>query len=194
MILLLDLETTGTDETRHAIAQIGAAWLDAPGTFFRRVRPDESRPAIDPDALRVNGETMNTLADPARTPEHIAVCELLGWVKARSGDRDRVMFCGWNVHFDHRFLRDAFRRVGVDMDATPFRHSLLDLHALVWREQAMRREPEDAPIFGDIVRGADHAAQILGLESEARPHNALTGALHARRVAFALAIPGVVTA
>lgn len=196
MILFLDLETGGTDETKSPILQIGAAWYDKPETFYRSVEAERGS-VVEPDALRVNGESAHTIGDPHRTPAWLAFGEFLGWVKGRCGDirkgeKARVMLAGWNVHFDYRFIVALARKLGVE-DALPFRHQLLDLHSLSLVEQMHRRSyAADAALFGsDLVRGADHASQILKIEAEQKPHNALNGALHAKKMAHRLGLPFV---
>jgi hypothetical protein len=198
MICLLDLETTGTNEQKHGILQIGACWLDLPGTFFRKVRPALNHRECNPGAMAVNGEHASAVDDPNRTPEAIAVGELLGWIRARCGDRPgakpNVVLAGWNIHFDHRFLREALLLAGLPEDRWPFRHSLLDVHSLVLAEQMRRRDlqaPADAALYGELVRGADHAAEICGVGLEPRPHGALAGAFHSRRLLQTLGIPHV---
>jgi DNA polymerase III epsilon subunit-like protein len=197
MILFLDLETSGTNENKNSILQIGACWYDRPETFYRSVELEPGTDA-EPDALRVNGETHHSLGCPHRTPGWLAFGEFLGWVKGRCGDirkgeKARVMLAGWNVHFDYRFIFALARKLGVE-DALPFRHQLLDLHSLALVEQMHRRHhAADAALFGsDLLRGADHAAQMLGIQPEAKPHNALAGALHAREMAHAIDLPFVV--
>lgn len=191
MILFLDLETGGTDETKSPILQIGACWYDQPGTFFRRVGPSSSFDLIEPDAMRVNGEDERSIEDPKRTPDWLALGEFLGWVKARCGDVPRrVTLAGWNVHFDHRFLLALMREMKLTEDTSPFRHTLLDLHSLTLAKQIERRSfAQDSALFGsDLVRSADHASQILDIAPEAKPHHALAGALHAREIARALGL------
>lgn len=190
MILLLDLETGGLDSAKSPILEIGAVWLDTDAEFFRCTRSTR-RTLIEPDALRVNGLSPETNADTSRLLDIAAVCELVGWVKSRSGDAPRsVKLCGWNVHFDIRFLTDALTRAGIPIGTTPFSHQVLDLHSAVLMDQLRTTQaPPDTYGSSTLLRGSDHAATILGIPAESKPHNALNGANWAKTAALKLIRP-----
>lgn len=187
MILVIDIETGGTDETESPILQIGATWLDGGGTFFMETRSND-RDFIHPAALKVNGIAPDAIDHPDRTLDTAAVAQLIGWVKARVLHEPRcVKLAGWNVQFDFRFLCDAIKRAGMSVYDTPLSGQLLDLHSVLLMDLMRRGKTADHE-WGSkhLLRNADAAAAMLGVEVEQRPHNALNGAKWARAVAWKL--------
>ena len=184
MILLLDLETGGLDSAKSPILEIGAVWLHDDAEFFRCTRSTR-RTTIGPDALRVNGLTPETNADTSRILDTSAACELVGWVKSRTIEPRSVKLCGWNVHFDLRFLTDALTRAGIPIGTTPFSHQVFDLHSALLLDRLRENSACDPALYGSrtILSGGDHGSKLIGIPEEAKPHNALAGALWAKSIA-----------
>ncbi len=183
MILCLDLETTGLDERVCGLVGIGAVWLHG-GEFYRACRPFSSA-LIEPKALDVNGETMESLGAPGRIPESLAIAEFLGWARGGVPHGEKVHLAAWNAHFDHRHLRASLDRANVGSLFRPFTHRLIDLHSLLAGDD-LRREygdprlvREDLQSAGGSIANADEGSRALGLEPEPMPHNALNGARQA---------------
>lgn len=188
MILCLDLETTSLNEQTGGLIEIGAVWLHSDsykgGEFFRACRP-QSLAIFEKGALEVNGYTEERAKDTNRLPEAMAVIELLGWARGAIDDKERIQIAAWNAHFDHRHLRAALARAGVDERYSPFPHRLIDLHSLVAGEHMRGRlnHGETAPPLwglGNEIANADQASALLGLEPEKKPHDALAGARQVR--------------
>ncbi len=185
MILCLDLETTGLDEQRCGLLEIGACWLHSGESFFRECRP-LANCDIEPEALAVNGWTVERLSDPKLLPEEHAIAEFLGWARGAHGGNGKIQIAAWNAHFDHRHLCAGMGRAGYESMHRPFAHRLLDIHSILAADTIRARikgsmmDPEQLVNFGNEVANCDAASTMLGLPPEPKPHNALAGAKQVR--------------
>ncbi len=182
-IVVLDLETSGLDATRHAILEMGAVMLD--GWSLERL--DEFACEVcfpywlewDDGAEGVHGLSYAQATDLSRTPEHEAYRRLMAWLDRHRCGKCLVM-AGMNPGFDLAFLRAVASRCGPSALHKRISHRTLDLHSLAW-SYAWRERP-------GMDRGSLHTDaiyELLGRKPEARPHRALEGA---RREAEALAL------
>lgn len=185
MILCLDLETTGLDEHRCGILEIGACWLHTGEGFFRECRPLVNC-QLEEEALKVNGWTTEKLADLKLLPEEHAIAEFLGWVRGSHGSNSRVQLAAWNAHFDHRHLCAGMERAGYDGAHRPFLQRLLDVHSILAADTIRAglthpvMNPEQLVNFGGEIANADAASERLHLPPEPKPHTALAGARQVR--------------
>lgn len=186
MILCLDLETTGLDEQRSGLLEIGACWLHSGDSFFRACRPLATC-KIEPEALAVNGWTVERLIDPKLLPEAQAIAEFIGWVRGAHGANGKVQIAAWNAHFDHRHLCAGMARAGYESCHRPFAHRLIDVHSVLAVDRMRAKLPPvgvlemgDFGSFGDEVKNADAGSALLKLGEEPKPHNALAGARQVR--------------
>lgn len=188
MILCLDLETTGLDEQRCGILEIGACWLHSGESFFRECRPLLTA-KIEPAALAVNGWQVQRMSEPALLPEEHAVSEFLGWVRGfQMPFRHKIQIAAWNAHFDHRHLCAGMDRAGYEPQHRPFAHRLIDVHSVLAADQMraklkVRGRIVAAPsltILGNEVANCDEGSKLLNLPPESKPHNALAGANQVR--------------
>ncbi len=124
--VVVDVETSGVDDTKHALLEIAAVWVDCQAdgqlvpqeSFSTHVIPFEGA-VIDPKALAINH------IDPGHPfrfalPESEVLTELFAYVaKAleKTGCR-RAVLVGHNAHFDLGFLMAAVKRCGITK--TPF--------------------------------------------------------------------------
>lgn len=206
MIFCLDLETTGLpterEEEKAGIIEIGGCWLtDAGrrcGEFFRECRPLHGS-LIEEGALAVNGYTRERIFDPKRMTTGQAVIELLGFIRTGMEESEgvKVQLAAWNAPFEMRHLRHALSLEWIEPPFWPFRHSVIDPQSILTadlirsflpteRGGPMRRfEPLQ---WGGLVQNSDHAAQILGIPPEARPHRAIHGARQVKAVLEALGL------
>ena len=188
MILCLDLETSGLNEQRCGILQIGATWLHDGDSFFRDCHVLTGAD-VEQGALAVNGLTEERARDPHTIPESMALIEFLGWVKGAIPHGQRVQLAAWNAHFDHRFLCAGLDRAHVKETYRPFHHRLIDCHSALAVDLMRETLSEQigmpdvrliAHRFGDEVKNSDSAAELLNLPAEPKPHNALNGAKQVR--------------
>lgn len=176
-MIVLDVETTGTDPHKHSILSIGALDFDEPPNQFY----DECRiwdgADISLEALAVNGFTKEEAMDRGKKTEAELVKAFIAWALDRPLERT---FAAQNVSFDHSFISAAAERAGVEF---PFAKRTIDIHTLCWAHMVHR---------GIVPPTAKHhsalsSSSILdycGLPPEQKPHNALTGAFwHAEVIA-----------
>jgi DNA polymerase III epsilon subunit-like protein len=103
-ILWLDSESTGVDCKRNAIIQIAA--IDPEGnTFCRNLRPHKGA-IISPEALRVNGKTVEEISKYDEPGDVIR--EFVRWLGGK-----KYVLAGYNVGFDKDFLFELFKMNGL---------------------------------------------------------------------------------
>jgi len=140
-LLVLDLETTGSDPLVHEVVDLGAVLLDGATlspikTFDSLIRPDSLANA-DPNAMRIHGLTANQLKDAPSAPEVMRnFSEQLG---------NDFTLCGWNICFDAQFLAFLLRRVGRYDYFEGLDYHKLDLWSLLeffWAHGNLTIEPK----------------------------------------------------
>lgn len=171
-ILVVDLETTGTDAKKHSILQFGAVWLcGAEGEVELDCRIWDGA-EIQPRALEVNGCSEARCTNPALMSESEALAQFFAWIKLHTDDPEQpFILAGLNPSFDRAFLMQAWLRSGRPIKAFPIPHRTLDLHSLALTYALAL----DSPIPS---RGlyTDEIYAVLDLPPEPKPHTALTGA------------------
>lgn len=155
-MIVLDVETSGTNPEVHSLISIGAVdWnSDAEFYIFGRVWDGAM---VDAGALAVNGFKFDEIDGPNCPANKLfpseMICAFWGWVRSLYPEGP-VVAAGHNVAgFDLRFLQP--------MDC--WSHRSVDLHSIA---------------FGVTGRSlkADDIYRALGMPEEPKPHNALTGA------------------
>jgi DNA polymerase III epsilon subunit-like protein len=176
-MIVLDVETTGTDPRKHSILSIGALDFDNPNNQFY----DECRAwdgaKIEDGALAINGFTKEEATSKEKKSEAELIAAFVAWGTDRIEERT---FAAQNVSFDFEFVRAACDRANIDF---PFAKRTIDIHTLAWGHMASRGVVP--PI--DRHHSSLTSSAILsycGLPEEGKPHNAMTGALwHAEVIA-----------
>lgn len=180
-MIVLDVETSGTDPLQHSILSIGALDLDDPTNQFY----DECRiwdgAKIEDEAIAINGFSREEAQDASKKSE----AELLAAFFAWAMDRPKLRtIAAQNVSFDRAFLEAGAHRAHLQY---PFATRTLDLHSLVWLHMTVNGKTPPS----EKQHSALNSKAVLaycGLPEEQSPHNALTGALwHAEvvsRVAY----------
>lgn len=202
MILCTDFETTGVGEL-CGLVEIGATWLRNDGLrrseFFRECRPAGGI-LVEPGALQVNGYSLERIFDPARMSEMQAVIEFIGFIRGGMADDTKIQIAAWNSPFEMRHLRAALLRAGVSDPFWPFRHSAIDPQAILTadiirghRSAAVEVPGVEWPViepheWGGLVKNSDHAAELLGIDPEPRPHKAINGARQVKAMLHALGL------
>ena len=164
----VDLELTGLDPRRHEIVSFGAVPIEdgrirLGGAVSGPVRP---KGPIEEGAIRVHGLRVEDLL--AAPPEDTALQPLLATLAG-------VVMVAHFAEIERRFLRRAFRRMGVRM-----RNPVVDTSVLgaLWVGERDDVPPRRLPLA--------ELAEALGLPSH-RPHEALGDALTTAQVFLALA-------
>lgn len=167
IIAIVDVETTGLDPATAELIEIGAILVDREtglslGTLETKIAPTSIETA-EPQALAVNGynaaEWQNA---PSLTDAMTKFAEFT---------RGATLMA-YNVTFDYGFLREAFRKTGVQ---DTMRYQRLDLLTLAWSKL-----PPSASY------SLKNVCIALGLEPEPAVHRGINGAMKAFEVYQAL--------
>ncbi len=167
-MLVLDVETTGTNPQVHSILSIGALDLKDPSNqFYGECRAWEGA-KLEKEAAQINGIGEEAAIDPSKQTEAELVAAFITWAQTL----DERTFAAQNVSFDHSFVEAAAHRAGLEF---PFAKRTIDLHTLAWLHMTERGAV--APM--EKHHSALNSKAVLaycGLPEEPRPHNALSGA------------------
>ncbi|HRH24534.1 MAG TPA: 3'-5' exonuclease [Candidatus Paceibacterota bacterium] len=169
-MIVLDVETTGTNPDKHSILSIGALDLSNPTNQFY----DECRmwdgAKIEKDAIAINDFSEEDAQDPEKKSEAELIAAFFAWAEGVGQDRT---LAAQNVSFDHAFLTAAAARAGLDF---PFAKRTLDIHSVAWLHMTIHGR--EVPIeHGHSGLNSTKVLAYCGLPEEAKPHNALIGAL-----------------
>lgn len=124
-MIVLDLETTGTDWRYHSILSIGAIDFDDPeNEFYAECRAFDGA-KIEPEALAINRFTEEDAKSPDKMTDKDLLVRFLAWAE-RVGDKT---IAGENPSFDRDFLKAAAERYGINW---PFAYRTIDLHSIVY--------------------------------------------------------------
>lgn len=166
-ILVVDVETTGTNPQRHSIIELGAVWLtgqEHPEEFEMECSMWEGA-EYNPEVEAINGRTDASCINPILLTESELIRE---FVEFLDKDFDFIL-AGMNPSFDRRFLLAAAERAGLGR--LPIPHRTLDLHSLALADAIVSKSR--VPKRGLYT---DRIYEHLRLEAEPKPHRALTGA------------------
>lgn len=170
-MLIVDIEASGTEYSKHSIVSIGALDFENPeNRFYAECKIWEGAHIME-GALAVNGFTEIEIRDETKKTEGEITREFLEWSQ-HMGDRTLT---GQNVSFDRDFLKFAAAREGLSWDLA---HRTLDTHTLCWMH--IIRKGGLPPIDAEHRRSSlnlDAVLNYCGIPEEPQPHNALTGAL-----------------
>lgn len=176
-MIVLDVETSGTNPQKHSILSIGALDFDEPtNQFYEECRAWDGA-KIEDQALAINGFTKEDIVDPAKKSEAELVASFIAWAMSRPTERT---FAAQNVSFDHSFVAAAADRADQDF---PFAKRTIDIHTLAWMHMTLAGHivPVDR---GHSALTSSMILTYCGIPEEVKPHNALTGALwHAEVIA-----------
>lgn len=180
--IVLDIESGGLSPTLNPILSIGAVDYQTGDEFYVEChawRDRERAYEMDDYALKVNGFTRKQALDLDKPSQAEAYVRFIDWAKGRP-----TLIGGQQVgSFDIPFLKRVHseaqsvlaarcphegtcavdRASGQDEYPWTFGHRSLDLHSVAYAK------------FGKSL-SLDGILKALGLEAEAKPHNALTGA------------------
>jgi DNA polymerase III subunit epsilon len=177
----LDVETTGVNQVKNGIIQIGAVLCrkEAESLLLLEeiclnVAPFPGD-VIDPEALAVSGVTEAQIADYPR-PEviHQQLLEVFGKYCNKFDKKDKMLFLGYNVSFDYGFLRRWFEKLGDKYFGSWFWHPPVDIMSVAMMHlAAVRHEMVDFKLGTVAAR--------FGITME-NAHNALSDARTTRAI------------
>lgn len=120
----VDVETAGPVPGEFSLLSIGACAVDdATKTFACELRPINRN--ADPEALRVSGLSLDSLAATGLTPQE-AMARFAEWVETLMVDDNKPVFVGFNAPFDWSFVNYYFHRF---LGWNPFGFVALDIKA-----------------------------------------------------------------
>jgi len=131
-LLFLDTETTGTDPKVHGVIQIsGIIEIDGKEKerfdFRCATFPQD---VIHPDALKVNGVTMEQIrAYPAPETAYLQLIKILDKHIDRYDKTDKFSLVGQNVKFDYDMMSEWFKKNGNNFWYAYVDYHLIDLVA-----------------------------------------------------------------
>ncbi len=176
-MIVLDVEASGTESFKHSIVSLGALDLKNPeNRFYMECRIWDGAHVM-PDALRVNGFTMEQITDASKPSEADLTHAFLQW----SESVEERTLAGQNVSFDRDFLKHAAERAGHT--EWPFAFRTIDTHTLCYMHMINRGQKPPVQHRRSALN-LDAVLNYCGIPEEPSPHNALTGALsHAEVIA-----------
>jgi len=189
-MIVLDVETTGTNPYKHSIISIGAIdtikFLDrAKEPIFYgecRIRQnseieeevDEKTGSKRYPALEINGFTESQVRYGNKESHEELIRRFKFWLNT---SQNRTL-CGENIAFDINFLREALLSSGHDKKSV---YQLIGIRGLdIHTTSYDNHEKNNLKIPMKHERSAlslDETLKYVGLPSEPKPHNALIGAI-----------------
>jgi len=168
-VIVIDIETTGFDPEIHGIVSVGAIDMNEPSVYFYeecRIREGEK---IDPNALEVNGFTLDDCKDKSKQTTRDLIMKFDEWMSSRS----IKMVGGLHVAaFDVPFINRKASQCGIRMR---LHRRSIDLHSIAYAR--MQELGKIVPMTdGWSVMDTDFIHPFCGLPKEPKPHNALNGA------------------
>lgn len=123
-MIVVDIETSGLHPTQHSILSIGVVDFDNQENCFYGECKLREGAAIDPEALKVNGFTIEEIKTREKSCQEL-LKEFLEWT---ANIKDRTL-AGFSVSFDSEFLREHFRLYSLNW---PFRAKTVDFHSIFY--------------------------------------------------------------
>lgn len=173
-MIVVDVETSGTNTHKHSIVAIGAVdFIHPHNQFYEECRIFDGAHVMK-EALAVNGMSEEGIRDPLRQCDRDAVHHFISW----ASEIDDPLLGGHNPSFDRDFLRETAERYHIDW---PFAFRTIDLHSICYAHLLRRgiKPPPTHPSKGDESLNLDAVSRYVGIPGEQRPHNALQGARQA---------------
>ncbi len=167
-MIVLDIETTGTDPRLHSIVEVGAIDFDCPGNYFNSRCQIWEGAETDFRALEINGLTLNEIQDEKILTQVDLISGFITWIDQIE---DKTI-AGQNVDFDIDFLNESAARCGLDFSLGKRK---VDQHSVVYAHFLKRNiKPPLKDGFSDL--NSDLIMDYVGLPPEPKPHRAINGA------------------
>jgi len=168
-MIVVDVETTGTNPQQHSLVSIGAVDLDHPNERFYMECRIWDGAKVEQEALDVNGFTKEGVGDTSKPTEGEATKAFFDWLSSR----ESKLIAAHNPLFDLGFLEAAAYRAHLDFGLA--RRSI-DLHSVAFAHMLARGlTPPTKNGKSDL--NADKVMEYVGISTEPRPHKALNGAI-----------------
>lgn len=167
-MIIVDVETTGVDEVKHAILSVGAVDFDNPSNqFYEECRAWDGA-HIDDEGLAINGFKREQVLDQTKQTDEELIRHFMDWAK---GVNEQTL-AGQNPSFDRDFLHRAADRYHLEW---PFAFRTIDQHSVCFTHM-IRRGVTPPIINNHTALNSDLIMKYVGIPAEPHPHNALNGA------------------
>lgn len=167
-MLVVDVEATGTNPSKHSLLSIGAIDFNDPSRQFHeecRIFPGAH---VDPEGLAINGFTPEQITDMNKKTDIEIVREFYAWALQ---SKDHTV-AGLNPQFDVSFILQTAERNHFNMSLA---HRVVDLHSICYFH--MLRAGVVPPIKNERTDlNSDKIMEYVGIPAEPKPHIALNGA------------------
>ncbi len=169
-MIVVDIESTGTEPHKHSLLSIGAIDFDNPtNQFYEECRMWEGAHVMD-EALVVNGFSRESIIDLKKQTEKELVGHFLNWV---GGCKERTL-AGQNPSSDRDFIKYACERAGLNW---PLAYRVVDLHSICYFHHV--EHGKRVPLKHNHTNlNLEAILNYVGIpESQPKPHNGLTDAI-----------------
>jgi len=167
-MIVLDIETTGTDPRLHSIVEVGAIDFDHPDNYFNARCQIWEGAETDLKALAINGLTLKEIQDKTILTQIDLISGFITWMDQIE---DKTI-AGQNVDFDIDFINESAARCGLDFNLGKRK---VDQHSVVYAHFLKRNiRPPMKDGFSDL--NSDFIMNYVGLPPEPKPHRAINGA------------------
>lgn len=168
-MIVVDVETTGSDSLKHSIVSMGALDFKNPkNQFYEECRIWEGA-EVQKIALEINGFTEDDIRDPKKQSLETAVKKFISWTETCANKT----LAGNNTSFDRDFIFASLRMYNL---SNSFHHRTIDLHSVCVADHYRKRIT--LPIENGVIDlDTNKIFNYVGLPNEPEPHNALTGAM-----------------
>jgi len=167
-MIVVDIESTGVNSTKHSLVSIGAIDFSNPNREFYDECKIWNGASIMDEAMEINGFSEKEVQDENKRSEGEIVKAFLSWV----GESEEHTIAGHNVHFDLSFIQEACRRAGIDFTLA---HRLIDLHSISYFHM-FRNKGEVPRKKRRSALNSDKVMEYVGIPEEPKPHIAINGA------------------
>jgi len=167
-MIIVDVEATGPEFSKHSLLSIGAVDFDNPtNQFYGECRAWDGA-HMNMDGLNVNGFTVEQATDIKKQTDGELVKAFIDW----SMKVPNHTLAGQNPSFDRDFIKDSAQRAGLDW---PFAYRTIDQHTICYMHM-IKRGIKPPVLNGRTDLNSDKIMEYVGIPAEVHPHNALNGA------------------
>jgi len=168
-MIVIDVETTGTNPLKHSILSIGAVDSRYPSERFSEECRMFNGAHVDPVALTINGFSKEEITLGTKQTEHELISAFLSWLELR----EEITPAGQNPLFDLGFLEAASHRASQNYFLP---HRSIDLHSVTYMHMIGRGITP--PVLNKKTDlNSDKIMEYVGIPFEPKPHKALNRAL-----------------
>lgn len=168
-MIVLDVETTGTEASKHSLVSIGAVDFAKPERQFYGMCKIWDGAHVAIEALAVNGFSEEEIRDPSKKTDGELVKEFLAWTE----ESENHTIAGQNPSFDVGFVKWTCLRNNLDFNLS---QRSIDLHTVCYAHMLKRGlKPPLRNKRTDL--NSDAISAYVGIPHEPKPHIAINGAI-----------------